>query len=112
MFFASWKRAGPDLRLLWAAGLVGLWFAFGAHLGASQILYEVPGFNNFRRRTPRLHNVSVAFLIFAQDKLSCGSNRRKNLPVTGNKVLVTRQPRLYGFGFFDTVGQFASPFLM
>ena len=46
--FASWGRAGPDMRLLWVAGLVGLWLAFGAHLGASQILYRVPVFNNLR----------------------------------------------------------------
>lgn len=48
-FFASWKRAGPDMRLLWLIGGLGLWLAFGAHLGASQILYHVPVFNNFRR---------------------------------------------------------------
>jgi hypothetical protein len=48
-FFASWKRARGDMRLLWIVGLLGLWIAFGAHLGASQILYHVPVMNNFRR---------------------------------------------------------------
>lgn len=59
--FASWKRAGRDLRLVWVVGLVGLWFAFGAHLGASQILYEVPGFNNFRRPARYLILFAFAF---------------------------------------------------
>lgn len=48
-FFASPKRARRDLRWLWIVGLIGLWLSFGAHLGASQILYHVPVFNNFRR---------------------------------------------------------------
>ncbi|HLP41170.1 MAG TPA: hypothetical protein VK465_06655 [Fibrobacteria bacterium] len=48
-FMASWRRASGDLRLLWGVGLFGLWLAFGAHLGASQVLYEIPGLNNFRR---------------------------------------------------------------
>ena len=48
-FFASWKRAGRDMRILWIIGLVGLWIAFGKHLGASQLLYHTPVLNNFRR---------------------------------------------------------------
>jgi hypothetical protein len=48
-FFASPRRANRDARWLWALGLVGLWLAFGKHLGASQILYHVPVLNNFRR---------------------------------------------------------------
>jgi hypothetical protein len=48
-FFASPRRAGPQMRWLWAAGIVGLWMAFGPHLGASQIQYHIPFFNGFRR---------------------------------------------------------------
>lgn len=48
-FFASPKRANRDLRWLWILGAVGLWLSFGAHLGASQILYHIPVLNNFRR---------------------------------------------------------------
>jgi len=48
-FFASWKRANRDMRILWIVGLAGLWIAFGKHLGASQILYHTPVLNNFRR---------------------------------------------------------------
>lgn len=48
-FFSSWKRANRDMRILWIIGLVGLWVAFGKHLGASQILYHMPVLNNFRR---------------------------------------------------------------
>src|SRR5690606_14360216 len=48
-FFASWKRANGNMRLLWIVGAAGLWLAFGAHAGASQILYEIPVLNNFRR---------------------------------------------------------------
>lgn len=48
-FFASPRRAAPSLRWLWAVGLVGLWMAFGPHLGASQIQYHIPFFNDFRR---------------------------------------------------------------
>jgi hypothetical protein len=48
-FFASWKRANRDMRILWIIGLIGLWIAFGKHLGASQILYHLPVLNNFRR---------------------------------------------------------------
>jgi hypothetical protein len=48
-FRGSWRRAGFDLRVLWIAGLVSLWFAAGAHFGASQMLYHLPVINNFRR---------------------------------------------------------------
>jgi hypothetical protein len=48
-FFASPRRAGPSMRWLWAVGLVGLWMAFGPRLGASQIQYHIPFFNDFRR---------------------------------------------------------------
>jgi hypothetical protein len=48
-FFASPKRARSDLRWVWILGAVGLWLSFGAHLGASQILYHLPVLNNFRR---------------------------------------------------------------
>ncbi|MEO6096125.1 MAG: hypothetical protein ABIW76_10665, partial [Fibrobacteria bacterium] len=48
-FFASPKRARSDLRWLWILGAVGLWLSFGAHLGASQVLYHLPVLNNFRR---------------------------------------------------------------
>lgn len=61
--FASLGRAGPDLRLLWLVGLLGLWFSFGAHLGASQVLYQVPVFNNFRR--PARFLILVAFALAA-----------------------------------------------
>lgn len=49
VFFGSWKRANPNLRLLYLVGLIGLWIAFGKHLGASQLLYHTPVLNNFRR---------------------------------------------------------------
>lgn len=48
-FFASPSRANQDMRLLWIVGLLGLWLAFGAHLGASQLQYHVPVLNNLRR---------------------------------------------------------------
>jgi hypothetical protein len=48
-FRGSWRRAGFDMRILWATGVVCLWFSAGAHLGAGQILYHVPVLNNFRR---------------------------------------------------------------
>ncbi|MDB5103375.1 MAG: conserved rane protein of unknown function [Fibrobacteres bacterium] len=48
-FSASFRRANRDLRWVWILGAIGLWLSFGAHLGASQILYHVPVFNNFRR---------------------------------------------------------------
>ncbi len=48
-FFASWKRSSRNFRILWLVGLLGLWIAFGKHLGASQILYHIPVLNNFRR---------------------------------------------------------------
>jgi hypothetical protein len=47
--FASPRRAGSDLRWVLILGALGFWFSFGAHLGASQILYHVPVLNNFRR---------------------------------------------------------------
>ncbi|MDQ3002712.1 MAG: hypothetical protein M3Y08_15795 [Fibrobacterota bacterium] len=48
-FFASPRRANRDLRWVLILGAIGLWLSFGAHLGASQILYHVPVLNNFRR---------------------------------------------------------------
>ncbi len=48
-FFASPRRMSKPTRWLLAAGALGLWFAFGSNLGASQILYHIPGFNEFRR---------------------------------------------------------------
>jgi hypothetical protein len=48
-FFASPRRAGPAMRWLWAVGLIGLWMAFGPRLGASQIQFHIPFFNDFRR---------------------------------------------------------------
>jgi hypothetical protein len=47
--FASPRRAGSDMRWVLILGAVGLWLSFGAHLGASQILYHIPVLNNFRR---------------------------------------------------------------
>lgn len=47
--FASPRRAGSDLRWILVLGALGLWLSFGAHLGASQILYHIPVLNNFRR---------------------------------------------------------------
>ncbi len=46
--FASPRRASRDLLWLWAIGLIGLWFAFGYRLGASQLLYRLPFFNHLR----------------------------------------------------------------
>ncbi len=48
-FFASPRRMSIPAVSLLAAGLLGLWFAFGANLGASHILHAIPGFNEFRR---------------------------------------------------------------
>ena len=62
-FFASPKRARRDLRLLLILGLAGLWLSFGAHLGASQILYHVPVLNNFRR--PARFLILFAFALAA-----------------------------------------------
>ena len=47
--FASPGRARRDLRWVLILGVLGLWLSFGAHLGASQILYRIPVLNNFRR---------------------------------------------------------------
>ncbi|MEO7426213.1 MAG: hypothetical protein ABI036_13580 [Fibrobacteria bacterium] len=62
-FFASPKRANRDLRWIWIMGLAGLWLAFGAHLGASQILYHLPVLNNFRR--PARFLILFAFALAA-----------------------------------------------
>lgn len=47
--FASFRRANGDMRALWAMGLVGLWISLGPALGASQLQYHIPFFNDFRR---------------------------------------------------------------
>lgn len=61
--FASPRRAGSDLRWVLILGAVGLWLSFGAHLGASQILYHIPVFNNFRR--PARYLILFAFAMAA-----------------------------------------------
>jgi hypothetical protein len=61
--FAAPRRAGSDLRWVLILGALGLWLSFGAHLGASQILYHIPVLNNFRR--PARFLILFAFALAA-----------------------------------------------
>jgi hypothetical protein len=82
--FASPRRANRDMRWLWAIGLIGLWFAFGSRLGASQVLYRLPFFSHLR-----IPARWIILFVFALAPLSAhGLQRFAARPIRGRALPV------------------------
>ncbi len=78
-FFASYKRANKYVQLILGMGLVGLWLASGKHLGASQVLYHLPVWNNFRRPARYLILVVFALAVLSAHGLQRWMGKKQNL---------------------------------
>jgi hypothetical protein len=72
------------MRWLWAIGLIGLWFAFGSRLGASQVLYRLPFFSHLR-----IPARWIILFVFALAPLSAhGLQRFAARPIRGRALPV------------------------